>query len=207
MQFALPPFMPAFAFYRLGEVCECVVVTVCWLQYVGLTFKRTDEDPEGLTHPSHSSAIIRLARIDFPLPGPPHSSRKKVTSWNLWFVLRLGSRLGLRLVCVCVLKGFEWLKAHGSNACMCISSMILTSRPAMFTPLEKRRMRKARWCPKGVRSVATRDCLCAKPILAVPRRTFGSSGLTVRPRPHALRRRAISPASLTASLSPTCATS
>ncbi len=133
-----------------------------------------DADPEPWIQPLDSSACIRLARIDLPEPGPPHRSKKNDTS--------------------CI----------GSNACMCSSSMSLTSRPAMFTPLEKRRIRKARWCPKGVRSVAMSDWLCAKPRLAVPTGAFGSSGSTMRPRPSAARRDAIVPASLTSAQRPTC---
>ena len=73
-----------------------------------------DAEPEPITHFLGSSAIRRFARIDLPLPGPPQSSRKNETSWN------------------------------GSNAWQCISSMSLTSRPAMRVLLEKRCIRKAR---------------------------------------------------------------
>ena len=48
----MPPFIPAFA----------------------------EDEPDGLTQPSGSSAIMRFARMDLPEPGPPHISRKKDTS-------------------------------------------------------------------------------------------------------------------------------
>lgn len=36
---------------------------------------RTELEPDGLTQPSGSSAIMRLARMDLPEPGPPHLVR------------------------------------------------------------------------------------------------------------------------------------
>ena len=33
-------------------------------------------EPEPAIHPGVSSACMRLARIDLPEPGPPHSSKK-----------------------------------------------------------------------------------------------------------------------------------
>jgi len=39
-----------------------------------------DAEPLPLTHPSQSSVIMRLARIDLPVPGPPHMRKKKLTS-------------------------------------------------------------------------------------------------------------------------------
>ena len=84
--------------------------------------------------------------------------------------------------------------------------MSLTSRPAMCALLEKRCIRNARQWPKGVRSVATSDWLCAKPMLAVPTSALGSSGSTRRPRLRALRLCPITPASFTAALSPLHAT-
>ena len=50
----MPPFMPAF-----------------WLA-----------EPLPMTHPLQSSSIMRLARIDLPVPGVPHIRKKKLTSWN-----------------------------------------------------------------------------------------------------------------------------
>ena len=33
-----------------------------------------------MTQPLQSSSIMRLARIDLPVPGPPHIKKKKLTS-------------------------------------------------------------------------------------------------------------------------------
>ena len=126
-------------------------------------------EPDGWTQPSGSSAIMRLARIDLPEPGPPHSSRKNETSWNLRTCVRVGVGAWARGRVGAWVRGYSKCKPHGSKACTWHSSISLTSRPAMLTPLEKRRIRNARWWPKGVRSVATSDCPCACPTLAVPR--------------------------------------
>ena len=130
-------------------------------------------EPEPLTQPSGRSACSRLARIDLPEPAPPHSSKKYETSWN------------------------------GSNAWQCMSSISLTSPPAMRRPLEKSDMRKARWWPNGVKSVATSDCPCAKPMFAVPMPASEFSGSMSRPRLREWSRAAISPASFMASFNPT----
>ena len=98
-------------------------------------------------------------------------------------------------------------QAHGSNAWQCMSSMSLTSPPAMRSVPENRCISCARWWPNGVRSIAASDWWCAKPMLAVPSPAFGSSGSTLCPRLRALSRAAISPASLSVALRPTCAMS
>jgi len=50
----------------------------------------------------------------------------------------------LTCVCVCVCACSK-CKTYGSKACTWHSSISLTSRPAILTPLEKRRIRNARW--------------------------------------------------------------
>jgi hypothetical protein len=110
----------------------------------------SEPPPADVTQSGTSSRLSRCARIDFPMPGPPHMTRNVETSWK-----------------------------H-SYACSWPSRIRCTASPLTHAPVDRKAMLNTFQWPHGEKSGAAIAALCANARLIVPLLASGCLGLTLR---------------------------